>query len=64
MYPPTGNMSQTICAALEAKYRHKGQRFTRKEWDQLLGHCKVRLPIVVNKQSILESDTCGFTGCS
>ncbi|KAL8672060.1 MAG: hypothetical protein Q9168_003455 [Polycauliona sp. 1 TL-2023] len=26
--------------AFEAKYRNKGKRFTRKEWDQLLGHCQ------------------------
>ncbi|KAL8846063.1 MAG: hypothetical protein Q9221_008825 [Calogaya cf. arnoldii] len=26
--------------ALEAKYQNKGRKFTRKDWDQLLGHCQ------------------------
>ncbi|KAL8727573.1 MAG: hypothetical protein Q9166_005979 [cf. Caloplaca sp. 2 TL-2023] len=26
--------------ALDAKYKNKGRRFTKKDWDQLLGHCQ------------------------
>ncbi|KAL8827164.1 MAG: hypothetical protein Q9170_007122 [Blastenia crenularia] len=26
--------------ALEAKYHNKGHKYTRKDWDQLLGHCQ------------------------
>lgn len=28
--------------ALEAKYQNKGRKFTKKDWDQLLGHCQVQ----------------------
>ena len=29
--------------AMEAKFEGKGNPFTRADWDQLLGHCMVRL---------------------
>lgn len=29
-------------AAINAKFFNKGQKFTRKEWDALLGSCEVR----------------------
>lgn len=30
-------------AAVNAKFFNKGKKFTRKEWDALLGNCEVRL---------------------
>lgn len=33
---------RVFCVALEAKYQNKGRKFTRLDWDQLLGHCQVR----------------------
>lgn len=27
--------------AMEAKFEGKGKPFTRNDWDQLLGHCRV-----------------------
>ena len=29
--------------AVDAKFNGKGKPYGRKEWDQLLGHCQVRL---------------------
>ena len=36
--PPDGPM---WTEAAEAKWNNKGTKFTRKEWDQLLGDCNV-----------------------
>ena len=38
-----GRLAEMIHVALEAKYQNKGRKFTRKDWDQLLGHCQVQL---------------------
>ena len=32
--------------AFEAKFEGKGKEFTRKDWDQLLGHCQVSQDMV------------------
>lgn len=32
--------------AFDAKFEGKGKLFTRKEWDQLLGHCQVSAKVL------------------